>query len=155
MRRPVCRWVPDTWGTRTDRAPIHVTLGSSGAASGLPPLLDALATLPQDVLLTTANVHTIPFVDGSAARARARVVIHNGGSSTGYQALEIEGLEEIACRMFRHPQPTTGQHLHLDEIALLVGPLRMQCSSLQVRRNEEKTGSAEREEKRDHHERAR
>jgi UDP:flavonoid glycosyltransferase YjiC (YdhE family) len=53
--------------------------------------------MPVDVLLATAgrelrqslpaNVRAIPFVDGAAACARARVVIHNGGSSTGYQAL--------------------------------------------------------------------
>ena len=34
-----------------------------------------------------ANVQAMAFVDGHAACARARVVIHNGGSSTGYQAL--------------------------------------------------------------------
>jgi UDP:flavonoid glycosyltransferase YjiC (YdhE family) len=89
--------LPDAWGTRADRDAIYVTLGSSGATRCLPALLAALATLPVEVLLASAgrklpsplpaNVRTIPFVDGNAACARARLVIHNGGSSTGYQAL--------------------------------------------------------------------
>jgi UDP:flavonoid glycosyltransferase YjiC (YdhE family) len=89
--------LPEAWGTRTDRVPVYVTLGSSGATRCLPALLEALASLPVEVLLATAgrnppqalpgNVLAVPFVDGSAACARARVVIHNGGSSTGYQAL--------------------------------------------------------------------
>jgi UDP:flavonoid glycosyltransferase YjiC (YdhE family) len=54
--------------------------------------------LPVDVLLASAgrsvpahlpgNVHQVSFVDGQAACAHARLVIHNGGSSTGYQALQ-------------------------------------------------------------------
>jgi UDP:flavonoid glycosyltransferase YjiC (YdhE family) len=89
--------LPLAWGKSTDRAPVYVTLGSSGAARCLPIVLDALAALPVDVLLATAgrelkqalpaNVRAMPFVDGAAACAQARVVIHNGGSSTGYQAL--------------------------------------------------------------------
>jgi UDP:flavonoid glycosyltransferase YjiC (YdhE family) len=89
--------LPSDWGTRADRVPIYVTLGSSGSARCLPILVDALASMPVDVLLATAgrdqpgrlpaHVRMVPFVDGNAACARARVVIHNGGSSTGYQAL--------------------------------------------------------------------
>jgi len=89
--------LPGDWGSARDRAPVYLTLGSSGAIRCLPILLEALATLPVDVLLATAgrdrfvnlpaNVRAVPFVDGNAACARASVVIHNGGSSTGYQAL--------------------------------------------------------------------
>jgi UDP:flavonoid glycosyltransferase YjiC (YdhE family) len=89
--------LPVDWGTRAGRAPVYVTLGSSGATRCLPVLLEALATMPIDVLLASAgrelgqtlpaNVRVVSFVDGAAACARARVVIHNGGSSTGYQAL--------------------------------------------------------------------
>jgi UDP:flavonoid glycosyltransferase YjiC (YdhE family) len=89
--------LPADWGTRAGRPPVYVTLGSSGATGCLPVLLEALAAMPVDTLLATAgrelrqrlpaNVRAIPFVDGAAACARARVVIHNGGSSTGYQAL--------------------------------------------------------------------
>ena len=89
--------LPADWGTCAGRDPVYVTLGSSGATRCLPVLLEALAPMSIDVLLATAgrelgqrlpkHVRAIPFVDGVAACARARLVIHNGGSSTGYQAL--------------------------------------------------------------------
>lgn len=87
--------VPEAWGRAG--TPIYVTMGSSGAERCVPVVLDALADFSVDVLLATAgrnvtqslpkNVRAVSFVDGSAACARARLVIHNGGSSTGYQAL--------------------------------------------------------------------
>jgi UDP:flavonoid glycosyltransferase YjiC (YdhE family) len=87
---------PEAWGER--QTPIYVTMGSSGAERCVPVVLDALSRLPVDVLLATAgrdvarslpnNVRAVSFVDGSAACARAGLVIHNGGSSTGYQALQ-------------------------------------------------------------------
>jgi UDP:flavonoid glycosyltransferase YjiC (YdhE family) len=56
-----------------------------------------LARLPVDVLLATAgrppsaalpnHVTAVPFADGKAACERASLVVHNGGASTGYQAL--------------------------------------------------------------------
>jgi len=89
--------VPADWGSRAGRVPVYVTMGSSGSEHCVPSILRALSALPVDVLLVTAgrpvpdslpdNVHAAPFVDGRAACARARLVIHNGGSSTGYQAL--------------------------------------------------------------------
>jgi UDP:flavonoid glycosyltransferase YjiC (YdhE family) len=89
--------LPEDWGVSPGRLPVYVTLGSSGAVRCLPILLEALAALPVDVLLATvgrvppanlpANVRALPLVDGNAACVRAHVVIHNGGSSTGYQAL--------------------------------------------------------------------
>ena len=89
--------LPIGWGRSSGRSPVYVTLGSSGASRCLPILLEALAPMPVDVLLALAgrelsqtlpaNVRAISFVDGAAACERARVVIHNGGSSTGYQAL--------------------------------------------------------------------
>jgi len=89
--------LPKDWGARADRVPIYVTQGSSGPARCLPIIAEALASMPVDVLLATAgrdqtgrlpdHVRVVPFVDGHAACARARLVIHNGGSSTGYQAL--------------------------------------------------------------------
>jgi len=89
--------LPEEWRERADRVPIYVTMGSSGSARCLPILIDALASMPVDVLLATAgrdqtgrlpdHVRVVPFADGHAACARTRVVIHNGGSSTGYQAL--------------------------------------------------------------------
>jgi len=89
--------LPEVWGKRTDRLPVYVTMGSSGSRRCVPIILNALSALPVDVLLATAgrtapdrlpsNVCAVPFIDGQAACARARLVIHNGGSSTGYQAL--------------------------------------------------------------------
>jgi UDP:flavonoid glycosyltransferase YjiC (YdhE family) len=88
--------LPPGWGAG-DRVPVYLTMGSSGPARCLPIVLRALARLPVDILVATAgrspprdlpaHVHAVPFVDGQAACARARLVIHNGGASTGYQAL--------------------------------------------------------------------
>lgn len=87
---------PEAWGE--SHTPIYVTMGSSGAERCVPVVLEALSRLPVDVLLATAgrtvawslpkNVRAVSFVDGSAACARACLVVHNGGSSTGYQALQ-------------------------------------------------------------------
>lgn len=85
--------LPPAWGEAA--LPVYLTMGSSGDGRALPTLLRALARRPVDVLVATAGraaslatpVRTATFVDGTAACARARLVIHNGGSSTGYQAL--------------------------------------------------------------------
>jgi UDP:flavonoid glycosyltransferase YjiC (YdhE family) len=76
---------------------VYVTLGSSGKLRVLEPLLVALAELPVRVLLATADRGTsvverdrltvAPFVPGSLAAREAALVISNGGSTTGYQAL--------------------------------------------------------------------
>jgi UDP:flavonoid glycosyltransferase YjiC (YdhE family) len=89
--------VPHDWGQDPNRPAIYVTLGSSGAEGTLPEVLSGLEQLDVDVLLATAgkdppkklpgNVKVAAYVDGAAACLKARVVIHNGGSSTGYQAL--------------------------------------------------------------------
>jgi len=76
---------------------VYVTLGSSGDLRLIDALLRALARLPVRVLLATAgrfdhkslpaNVIAARYVPGSEAARRAALVICNGGSSTGYQAL--------------------------------------------------------------------
>jgi UDP:flavonoid glycosyltransferase YjiC (YdhE family) len=76
---------------------IYVTLGSSGALGPLPHVLDALARAPVVAVLATAgraapaaippNVLSRPFVRGADLAQRAALVISNGGSTTGYQAL--------------------------------------------------------------------
>ena len=76
---------------------IYVTLGSSGALGPLPQLLEVLARLPVVAVLATAgraapvsvpsNVLSRPFVPGADLARRAALVISNGGSTTGYQAL--------------------------------------------------------------------
>lgn len=92
--------VPESWGRDERRAAVYVTLGSSGKASCLPLVLQALEHRPVDVLVATADraalgagrasVHAAPFVPGSEAARRARVVVCNGGSGTSYQGL-LEG----------------------------------------------------------------
>ena len=76
---------------------IYVTMGSSGNLRPLRRILRAVSGLPVRVLLATAarthiralpdNVIAVPFVAGDAASAAADLVICNGGSGTGYQAL--------------------------------------------------------------------
>ena len=76
---------------------VYVTLGSSGDVTVLPTVIEALAPLPVTVLVATAgrmeisrppaNTIVRDFVPGDWAARRSALVISNGGSSTGYQAL--------------------------------------------------------------------
>ena len=75
---------------------MYVTLGSSGRVDAVPAVLAGLARLDVDVLLATAdrvrtplppNVVVERFVAGDLAARAAAVVVSNGGSSTGWQAL--------------------------------------------------------------------
>jgi UDP:flavonoid glycosyltransferase YjiC (YdhE family) len=76
---------------------VYCTLGSSGDVAVLPLVLEALAGLPIRCVLATAgraapqrlpdNVLSFDYLPGSEVAARAALVITNGGSSTGYQAL--------------------------------------------------------------------
>lgn len=93
-------WSPKTklpkLGPRT-RPLVYVTLGSSGRLDVLPAVLEALATLPVRVVAATAgrsgivgaakNITCVDFAPGQAMARLADVVICNGGSTTGYQAL--------------------------------------------------------------------
>ncbi len=94
------QWAPDAPGPPEDlgkdRPLVYVTLGSSGNLRALPAVLEGLSDLDCDVLLATAgralprlpaNARAVPFVRGDLAARRASVVVSNGGSSTGYQAL--------------------------------------------------------------------
>ncbi len=95
---------PEWWNALEERAGekplIYVTLGSSGQLRALPAILEALAELPVEVMLATAgrkldradrplpaNVHAAALLPGDEAARRARLVLCNGGSTTGYQAL--------------------------------------------------------------------
>jgi UDP:flavonoid glycosyltransferase YjiC (YdhE family) len=107
--------LPAGWAEDPRRYPVYVTLGSSGDLRLLPRVLEGLRSLPVDVLVATAGrtsqaearrlslrssteetptpavigarVRIVPFVSGARAAAAARLVISNGGSTTGYQAL--------------------------------------------------------------------
>jgi UDP:flavonoid glycosyltransferase YjiC (YdhE family) len=96
--------LPSLWAERDGALRIYVTLGSSGRTDLLPTVLEAVGGLNAKVLLATAgraelarvpsNVTVAEFVSGDRAAARADVVICNGGSSTGYQAL-VQGAPVI------------------------------------------------------------
>jgi UDP:flavonoid glycosyltransferase YjiC (YdhE family) len=88
----------DPWrGLDTGRPRIYVTLGSSGALRLLPLVVEALERLPVVAVIATAgraNLGPLPshltaraFVRGADVARRAALVISNGGSTTGYQAL--------------------------------------------------------------------
>jgi UDP:flavonoid glycosyltransferase YjiC (YdhE family) len=89
--------LPPWWNDVPSSKPIiYMTLGSSGKHDVLPVVLRALAKLDVTVLLSTAgrpepepmpNLFTAPFLPGDQAVARSALVISNGGSTTGYQAL--------------------------------------------------------------------
>jgi UDP:flavonoid glycosyltransferase YjiC (YdhE family) len=76
---------------------VYVTLGSSGRLDVLPLVLEALAELPVRAVVATAgrleltglpdNLRAYGFVPGSLLSGQASVVVSNGGSTTGYQAL--------------------------------------------------------------------
>ncbi len=80
-----------------DRPLVYVTLGSSGELGALPAVLKGLDGLPLRALLSTAgrtnlaelpsNISAAPLLPGDELCRKARFVITNGGSSTGYQAL--------------------------------------------------------------------
>lgn len=79
---------------------VYVNLGTSGNEALLPALLSALARRPTRVILATAGaqapsnpdpnrleLHVLPFAPGDKACAAADLVIFNGGSAGGQQAL--------------------------------------------------------------------
>ncbi len=89
--------MPELDFAEPERPLAYVTLGSSGKIDLLPSVIEALAGLAVNAVVATAdraqlpelpsNVRAYPYVPGSELSRRARVVISNGGSTTGYQAL--------------------------------------------------------------------
>jgi UDP:flavonoid glycosyltransferase YjiC (YdhE family) len=89
---------PSWWSSLDkDRPTAYVTMGTSGRASLSRLIVEALMQLGWQVLLATAGrdeevepkegLWMTDFMPGTAAAARADVVICNGGSGTLYQAL--------------------------------------------------------------------
>jgi UDP:flavonoid glycosyltransferase YjiC (YdhE family) len=90
--------LPEWWDSGlTSEQAVYVTLGSSGDASLLPTVVQAVSNLGKSVLIATAgaqlasplppNVHVAEYLPGLQTARRASVVICNGGSLTSYQAL--------------------------------------------------------------------
>lgn len=88
-----------SWWQQLDaaRRVIYITLGSSGQAQLLAPVLAALSTLDASLIVSTAgatvaqalpsNAYGALYLPGNAAAARSSLVICNGGSPTSHQAL--------------------------------------------------------------------
>lgn len=90
--------LPPWWGgLPTSSRPIYVTLGSSGDAAKLPQVLAGLARLGCPVVVATAgarapaslpaHVHVADYLPGDTVARRSALVVCNGGSPTGQQAL--------------------------------------------------------------------
>lgn len=88
----------DPWcSLEAGRPRIYVTLGSSGPLRLLPSVVEALAPLPVTAVIATAGRSSLgplpphllarSFVRGADVARSAALVISNGGSTTGYQAL--------------------------------------------------------------------
>jgi UDP:flavonoid glycosyltransferase YjiC (YdhE family) len=90
--------LPSWWDALDPQRPtIYVTLGSSGRIERLPLVVDVAAGLGYQVLVATAgrselgavprHVYVADYLPGHLAARRAALVVSNGGSTTGYQAL--------------------------------------------------------------------
>ena len=91
--------LPACWDRIDPARPlVYCTLGSSGELSALDAVLAAARSLPISLLVASAgrfapravsdNVWITDFVPGNVVAERAALVICNGGSTSGYQALE-------------------------------------------------------------------
>jgi UDP:flavonoid glycosyltransferase YjiC (YdhE family) len=106
--------LPSWWDALDPQRPtIYVTLGSSGRIDRLPLVVDVAAELGYQVLVATAgrsklgavprHVYVADYLPGHLAARRAAVVVSNGGSTTGYQALaEGRPILGIAANLDQH-----------------------------------------------------
>jgi UDP:flavonoid glycosyltransferase YjiC (YdhE family) len=86
-----------SWWYSLEKPFVYATLGSSGALQAAPAVIEALGSMDVDVVLSTAarfvprnvppNIRVVDMIPGDVAARRAKVVVCNGGASTGYQAL--------------------------------------------------------------------
>jgi UDP:flavonoid glycosyltransferase YjiC (YdhE family) len=91
---PLPAWWPEL---PPDKPVIYVNLGSSGATTALPVVLEALAELPVSVIAATAgapspgrlpaNAYLADYLPGDQCVARACLTICNGGTMSGQQSL--------------------------------------------------------------------
>jgi UDP:flavonoid glycosyltransferase YjiC (YdhE family) len=140
-----------------DRPMIYATLGSSGAVKAVSPVLEALGSMDVDVVFSTAarfapkdppsNVHVVDMIPGDLAARKASVVVCNGGSSTGYQALaEGTPVVSIPSNIDQHLAATaicdTGAGLFLR--AATVTAAKVRAAVERVMRQESFTQAAQR-----------
>jgi UDP:flavonoid glycosyltransferase YjiC (YdhE family) len=90
--------LPPWWKNLDPKRPtIYLTLGSSGRVQRLPLVIEVAAELGLQVLVATAgrsdlavvprHAYVADYLPGHLAARRADLVVSNGGSTTGYQAL--------------------------------------------------------------------
>lgn len=88
--------IPEDIESIMDEEYIYLTLGSSGRTGDIQSWLSALADLPVKVAIATAgrfeanlpaNCRAADYLPGDLLAERAQLVVSNGGSTTGYQAL--------------------------------------------------------------------
>ena len=136
-------WAPDVplpgfVSGRTEQSPplVYATVGSSGRIDVLPRIIDALAGLPVTAVIATAgraalgnlpgNVHVTDFVPGQELARRADVVVCNGGSTTGYQALAAgTPILGIAANL--------DQHLAISAVEARGAGIRLRAQAVKVR----------------------
>jgi UDP:flavonoid glycosyltransferase YjiC (YdhE family) len=137
-------WSPDVPLPRElDAAPSHaplvyVTLGSSGDLRAIDNVLRGLSRMPVRVLLATAgrferaalpkNAIVTRYAPGSEAARRASLVICNGGSSTGYQALN-EGVPVLGLP-FNFDQSLSMQAIERAGAGIALMPDRAQAADV-------------------------
>ena len=119
-----------------NRPVVYATMGSSGRLDVLPRIVDALSTLPVTGVIATAgrtrlgklprNVHATEFVPGHELARRADVVVCNGGSTTGYQALATgTPILGIAANL--------DQHLAISAVEDRGAGIRLRAQAVKVR----------------------
>jgi UDP:flavonoid glycosyltransferase YjiC (YdhE family) len=90
--------LPDWWGKwDPDKPIVYLTPGSTGQAASLPDMVREIASLPVTVLVATAgrvnlgetppNVLAADYLPGIECARLASLVVFNGGSATGFQAM--------------------------------------------------------------------
>lgn len=128
------RWWPEL--AASSRPLVYATMGSSGQINALPRIIDALAKLPVTGVIATAgraalgrlpgNVHAVDFVPGHVVARRADVVVCNGGSTTGYQALAVgTPILGIAANL--------DQHLAISAVEERGAGIRLRAQGVKVR----------------------
>lgn len=131
---------PPWWGALDPERPtIYLGLGSSGQVRLLRTIVEVLAELGFQVIVSTASrselgalpdhVFAAPYVDGVQAAARSRLAICNGGSMSGPQALSVgcpiigitSNMDQAA---FMRQVSGTGAGVEITEAAFSVDTLR-------------------------------
>ncbi len=90
--------LPEYWDELgCDRPMVYASIGSSGSARVMQPVLEALGGMDADVVFSSGahftpkdpppNVHIVDMIPGDLAARKAAVVMCNGGAGPGYQAL--------------------------------------------------------------------